>query len=90
MKLHKDPITITLKARDAYDAETVNFIFQNVVEELPDVFQCPQWVKTIRRFPVELYFLFPNKRKYNRFIKELSETRTAIKITAKYQGGNSK
>ena len=87
MKLHKDPITMTLLARDAYDAETVNFIFQENVEKLPETFSCPQWTKTIRQFPVELYFLFPNKRKYNRFVKELSETRTAIKIIKKYDGG---
>jgi len=83
MKLSKDPISLTLKARDAYDAEVVNLLYQQIVEALPDVFQCPQWLKTIAQFPVELYLLFPNKRKYNKFLKALSEETTAVKIIGK-------
>ena len=84
MKLSKDPITITLQARDAYDAEIACILYEENVEELPVVFSRPMWIKTIRKYPVELYFIFPNKRKYNRYIKALHEERTAIKIIARF------
>ena len=84
MKLKKDPITVTLKARDMYDAEVATWVFEENVEPLPKHLRGTDWLKTISKFPVELYFLFPNKRKYIKYMKALQNEKTAIKIIGCY------
>lgn len=83
MKLNADPITVTLKAYDRHDAEIIRFMYEEYVEELPEIFGDDGWLRTLR-LPVELYLIFPNKRKYGKFMRELASALTTVEIVAKY------
>ena len=83
MKLSQDPITATLLAHSVYDAELARFIYEDNVEELPEMFAGDAWAQSLS-YPVELYFIFPNKRKYGKFMRELSTALTEIEVIASY------
>ena len=81
--LSPDVISVTLKVHDEQDAEMVHFLFEEHVEDLPERFEKFSWARSLK-FPAELYLVFPNKRKYGKFMRNLASELPKTEIIAKY------
>lgn len=81
--LSPDVITATLKAQTESDAETIHFLYEEFVEDLPKLFEKFSWARSLK-YPAELYLIFPNKRKYGKFMRKLATELPKVEIIAKY------
>ena len=81
--LSPDVITATLKVQTESDAEMIHFLYEEFVEDLPELFEKFSWARSLK-YPAELYLIFPNKRKYGKFMRKLATELPKVEIIAKY------